>query len=160
MIELSNVSVRYGNKNGKLALENVNLRVEKEKVVVVGPNGSGKTTILKALLGLVHIDSGRAVINGVDVKNIRGDNSVSTNLSDVYKLIRVPVKDLIKIYSKLKDGDSKEAEDLFHNFGLESIMEKNIDELSSGEQKMVGNILSMSFSPSIILMDEPFDNVD
>jgi ABC-type multidrug transport system ATPase subunit len=160
MIELANVSLEYNHKGFRSALENVNLRIDHERIVVVGPNGSGKTTLIKVLLGLVQAERGTARINGRDVKNTKGDLSVSTNMAEVYRIMGSTVKDTLRIYSKLKDGDPREVEDLVHEFGLESTLEKRIHELSSGEQKMIGNILSLSFSPSIILMDEPFENVD
>ncbi len=160
MVELSSVSVRYDGRNGNYALENVNLKVHNEKVVVIGPNGSGKTTLLKVLLGLVQADSGLASINGMDVRTIRGEIAVSTNLAEVYRLMGNTVRDIIRLYSDLKGSDSGEAEELVYRLGLEETLGKKIHQLSSGEQKMVGNIMSLSFSPSIILMDEPFDNVD
>lgn len=160
MIELSNVSVKYARWYRKKALENINLKVNNEKVVVMGPNGSGKTTLLKVILGLVHADSGLVRINGMDVESIRGEVKVSTNLTEVYRLMGSATGDIIRMYSNLKGYDHVEAQELIHSFGLEDILKKKIHQLSSGEQKMFGNIMSLSFSPSIILMDEPFDNVD
>lgn len=160
MIEFANVSVKYDKRYGKNALENINLKMQHEKVVVVGPNGSGKTTLLKVILGLVQADSGIVSVNGTDVKAIKGEISVSTNLAEVYRIMGSTVGDLIRMYSELKGSDPAVAEEMIHGFGLEATLQKKIHQLSSGEQKMVGNIMSLSFSPSTILMDEPFDNVD
>jgi len=160
MIELSKVYVKYDQQHGNYALENINLIMKGEKIAVIGPNGSGKTTLLRVLLGLVQPYSGFVSINGKDVRNVKRETAVSTNLAEVYRLMGSTVKDTIRLYSDLKGGDSKQSEDLFYEFGLESTLERKIYQLSSGEQKMVGNIMSLSFSPSVILMDEPFDNVD
>jgi ABC-2 type transport system ATP-binding protein len=70
------------------------------------------------------------------------------------------VSDTIRIFAELKNSDPSNALKLIDHFQLGSILRKKLFQLSSGEQKMIGNILAMSFSPSIILLDEPFDNVD
>ena len=76
------------------------------------------------------------------------------------RIMGVTVRDMIRIYSDLKGSDPAVPEDTVSKFGLETILDKRIHQLSSGEQKMIGNIMSLSFNPSLILMDEPFDNVD
>ena len=160
MIELKDVTVKYDRRYRRYALEHINMIMKNEKVVVVGPNGSGKTTLLKVLLGLVQVESGGAYLNGMDVRTIKGETGVSTNMADVYRIMGVTVRDMIRIYSDLKGSDPAGPEDTVNKFGLETILDKKIHQLSSGEQKMIGNIMSLSFNPSLILMDEPFDNVD
>jgi ABC-type multidrug transport system ATPase subunit len=160
MIDLKDVTVKYDRRYTRYALEHINLSMKNEKVVVIGPNGSGKTTLLKVLTGLVHIESGEAYVNGMDVRTIRGETGVSTNMAEVYRIMGSTIRDLIRIYSDLKGGDSAGPEDIVYKFGLETILDKKIHQISSGEQKMIGNIMSLSFNPSLILMDEPFDNVD
>ena len=76
MIELNGVSVKYSKKQLRYALEDVTLKVDKEKVVIVGPNGSGKTTILKLLLGLAKIGKGEAKVMGKNVLGIANDVSL------------------------------------------------------------------------------------
>ncbi|MGC8505443.1 MAG: ATP-binding cassette domain-containing protein [Thermoplasmata archaeon] len=160
MIELKDVTVRYDRRYSRHALEHINMTVKKEKIVVIGPNGSGKTTLLKVLLGLVQIESGKAYVNGMDIRTIKGETGVSTNMVEVYRIMGATVKDLINIYSDLKGSDPAGPRDMVYEFGLEDILDKKIHQISSGEQKMIGNIMSLSFNPSLILMDEPFDNVD
>lgn len=160
MIDLKDVTVKYDRRYSRYALEHINMSMKNEKVVVVGPNGSGKTTLLKVLLGLVQVESGVACINGMDVRAIKGEMGVSTNMAEVYRIMGVTVRDMIRIYSGLKGSDPAVPEDTVSKFGLETILDKRIHQLSSGEQKMIGNIMSLSFNPSLILMDEPFDNVD
>lgn len=160
MIELKDVKVKYDGRYSRYALENITMKMKNEKIVVVGPNGSGKTTLLKVLMGLVQIESGEAYVNGNDVRTIKGEMGVSTNMAEVYRIMGATVRNLIMIYSELKGSDPAGPEDAVYKFGLETILDKRIHQLSSGEQKMIGNIMSLSFNPSLILMDEPFDNVD
>lgn len=85
---------------------------------------------------------------------------MSTNLIDVYKLIYLPVKELIKIFAKIKYGNPQEAFELFTSFELTEIFNKKLHQLSMGQQKMFGNIMAICFSPKLVLLDEPFENVD
>lgn len=160
MIEISGASTEYEKKAHHKPLENVNFRLSNEKVVIIGPNGSGKTTLLRMLLGLTNIVSGSIEVFGKDVRDIRKETGLSTNLLEVYRIIGSNVRDTINIYAKLKGSDPDEAFDLVKKFDIESVLGQKIYNLSSGQQKLVGNILSLSFSPSTVLLDEPFDNVD
>jgi ABC-type multidrug transport system ATPase subunit len=162
MLQLQNLVVSYGKETREDAvLKRVNLELlDKEKAVIVGPNGSGKSTLFKAILGLVRIKEGSAVVFGNDVGKESGDVRVSANLAEVYRLAYVPARDIVNIFAELKGGNPETAFKMFHEFELDSILKKRIHELSTGQQKMFGNILALSFSPKLVLLDEPFDNVD
>lgn len=160
MIELKNVTARYSGGDGKAALNNINISLSGEKVVMIGPNGSGKTSVIKLLLGILEKTHGEVTIDNVEVSKIQGYLGLATNLPEVYRLTSGTISDLIQIFAELKKSDPTYAFRLMDDFQLRSILKKKIFQLSSGEQKMVGNILALSFSPSVILLDEPFDNVD
>ncbi|MEM0157522.1 MAG: ATP-binding cassette domain-containing protein [Thermoplasmataceae archaeon] len=160
MVEIVNATVRYNKMSKKAALDAVNFTSGGEKAVIIGPNGSGKTTILRLLLGLAISETGTVKVFGQSVNRIKNETRVSTNLSDVYRIMRCTVLDTFKIYAKMKGGNMEEPIDMIRKFGLQGILGNKLYELSTGQQKMVCNILAFSFSPSIILLDEPFDNVD
>ena len=149
---------RRGSENS--ILRGVDIQINNEKAVIVGPNGSGKSTLFRAILGLVPAKEGTIKVFGTDLNRERGDVRLSTNIADVYRIAFVPCRDLVKIFADLKGVDSSFAMKLFHDFQLESILDKKVHELSTGQQKMFGNIMAVSFSPKLILLDEPFDNVD
>ena len=160
MIEISNVTASYAGTEKRLALKNISLSIGKEKVVMIGPNGSGKTSVIKLILGILEKTDGKVTIDGVNTNEIHDYLGLSTNLSDVYKLTGGTVADTIGIFAELKNSDPSNALRLIDHFQLSNILGKKLFQLSSGEQKMIGNILALSFSPSIMLLDEPFDNVD
>jgi ABC-type Mn2+/Zn2+ transport system ATPase subunit len=161
MLQIEHLFVSYdGNKNGSV-LRGVDLLVnQKEKAVVVGPNGSGKSTLFKAVLGLAPVTSGVIKLFGTLSSKEHGDTRVSTNIVDVYRLVYLPARDLVKIFAELKGKSPDFAFKLFREFELNSILGKRLHELSTGQQKMFGNIMAVSFDPKLVLLDEPFDNVD
>jgi len=160
MLQLQDLEVSYG-KDSEAVLKKVNLDLgNNEKAVIVGPNGSGKSTLFRAVIGLVRIQDGSVMVFGNDVRSEKRDIRVSTNLEEVYRLAYVPIRDIVRIFAELKGGNAETAFKMFHEFELDSILKKRIHELSTGQQKMFGNIMALSFSPQLVLLDEPFDNVD
>ncbi len=160
MLQIENLTVSYEKHSGDPVLKGVNLTVSNEKAVIVGPNGSGKSTLFKAVLGLTPIREGSVKVFGTEARNKKNDTRVSTNLAEVYRLAYVRLRDLVKIYAELKAGDPDQSFKMFRDFELESILRKRMHELSTGQAKMFGNIIAVSFSPKLVLLDEPFDNVD
>ncbi|MEM3676390.1 MAG: ATP-binding cassette domain-containing protein [Thermoplasmataceae archaeon] len=161
MIEIANARVTYGRKMEKPAIDRVNLLAnDGERIIIVGSNGSGKTTLLRLLLGLVKAESGSVKVFGKNVAKIDGEVRVSTNLSEVYAIINTSVRDIIRIYSEMKGGEPSEPLNMVRTFGLDGILDRKIFQLSTGQRRMVANILALSFSPSLVLLDEPFDNID
>lgn len=161
MLEITDLVVSYGRGPGKSrALDGVNLSVGNEKAAIVGPNGSGKSTLFKAVLGLATIENGSAKVFGTNVRHEANETRLSTNLPEAYRLVFVKCRDLVRIFADLKGGDPEQAFRLFHEFQLDRILGLKVHELSTGEQKMFGNIMAICFSPKLVLLDEPFDNVD
>lgn len=159
VLEVQGLEVRFP-LSTRPALRGVDLRLDQTKMVVVGANGSGKTTLIRAILGLVPPAAGSISVSGSDVGRIRGEIGVSTNLSEVYRLLGLPVRDLVHVMAVLKGGDPTEMENRLEEFELAEVRGKRIFELSTGQQKLVGDLFSICFRPSLVLLDEPFDNVD
>ncbi len=132
----------------------------KEKSIIVGTNGSGRTTLFRSILGIVRQNVGTAKVLGKKPNNIRGELKVSTNLPEVYRLISGSVRDIIEVYSELKDSTSDDVYQLLKDYGLNDILNKRIFNLSTGQQKMLCNLLAVSFHPDLVLLDEPFENLD
>ena len=160
MLEVQGLTVDYGKRSEGPVLKGVDFSLSGEKAAIVGPNGSGKSTLFRSVLGLVQVQSGTVKVFGGDVDSKRGDVRVSSNLIEIYRLAYVPGRDIVSIFAELKGGNPEEAFRLFHDFELDQALTKRIHEMSTGQQKMLGNLLAVSFSPKLVLLDEPFDNVD
>jgi ABC-type Mn2+/Zn2+ transport system ATPase subunit len=160
MLQVQHLSVAYEKRTKEPVVKDVSFVLNGEKSVIVGPNGSGKSTLFKAILGLAQIREGSIRVLNSDIRNYSREIGVSTNLAEVYRLAYVKVRDLVNMYAALKSSDPVEAFCMFHDFELDAILDRKMHQLSTGQAKMFGNILAVSFSPKLILLDEPFDNVD
>lgn len=160
MLEIQDLAVSYNPRSEGPVLKGVSMTLNGEKAAIVGPNGSGKSTLFKAVLGLIQTQGGSVRVFGTEASAEKGDMRVSTNLAEVYRLAYVSGRDIVEIFAELKGGNAAAALGLFRDFELDQILGKRIHEMSTGQQKMFGNLLAVSFSPKLLLLDEPFDNVD
>jgi ABC-type multidrug transport system ATPase subunit len=158
-LEVRDLCVRYRHSDTD-AVSRASFAIGREKVVIVGPNGCGKTSLLKAALGLAPIRSGSVRVFGQDVAVVQGETGVGTNLAEVYRLMTLPVDRLISIWADLKGGPEDEVRGWIREFGLDPVLPHPLFRLSTGQMKLVGDLLALSFSPRLVLLDEPFDNVD
>ena len=158
-LSLRHLTVRYPRSDTD-AVVDASLELGDEKIAVVGPNGSGKSTLLRAALGLAPVSKGSVRVLGSEVSAVRGEVGMGTNLPEVYRLMTVPVNGLISIWADLKGRPDTEVRQWIEEFGLGAVLGRPLFRLSTGQEKLVGDLLALSFSPRLILLDEPFDNVD
>jgi ABC-type Mn2+/Zn2+ transport system ATPase subunit len=151
VIELKDVHVFYD----KEVIKGVNMKVDGEKVLLLGPNGSGKSTLLSAIAGIIPY-KGSIRIDGMEVRNIKNYNAVATNLPQAFS-IGLTVDDVIEIYDELK-GLKINVKAELEKLGIKT--NKRIYQLSAGQGVIVGTLIALATDPKVILIDEPFENVD
>lgn len=155
-IELINVTKTYGNF---IALNNVNLCLEPGRIVgLLGPNGSGKTTMLKTLMRIIRQQYGSVKICGYDVSyETRRFISFMPDREFLYK--SMTVKNAINYYQDLfSDFDLNRANYLLKALDIDINM--NIDKMSKGNKEKVVLMLTLSRNVPIYLLDEPLGSLD
>jgi Cu-processing system ATP-binding protein len=160
MIIASNVTKQFGKMK---ALDNVSVKCNKgECIALIGPNGSGKTTFIKCVLGMVVCDSGFITFND---KNIRHDWKYRENIGYMPQIGRYPDNMTIgQILDMMKDIRRKTGgtidEDLVNQFGLNALLGKRMRTLSGGTRQKVSASLAFLFNPDVLILDEPTAGLD
>jgi Cu-processing system ATP-binding protein len=161
MIIASNVTKKFGKLT---ALNNVSVTCNKgECIALIGPNGSGKTTFIKCILGMVVPDSGFITFNG---KNIVHDWIYRRHIGYMPQIGRYPDNMTIgQIFSMMKDIRSDESgksidESLIQYFGLDQLQQKRMRTLSGGTRQKVSASLAFLFNPDVLILDEPTAGLD
>lgn len=128
---------------------------------IVGPNGSGKTTTIKALLGLVKPTSGNILIDG---KSIEGEWEYRSKIGYMPQIARYPenmtIGELFQFIKSMRDSDTNRDRELLEYFDLDNEIDKRMHALSGGMRQKVGAILAMMFDPEILIFDEPTAGLD
>ncbi len=160
MIIASNVTKQFGKLK---ALDNVSVKCNKgECIALIGPNGSGKTTFIKCVLGMVVPDNGFITFND---KNILHDWKYRSHIGYMPQIGRYPENMTIgQILDMMKDIRSKNNstldEDLIIKFGLNTLLSKRMRTLSGGTRQKVSASLAFLFNPDVLILDEPTAGLD
>jgi branched-chain amino acid transport system ATP-binding protein len=161
LLEVDNITVKYGKA---IAVEAVSIKVPEGKVVtIIGANGAGKSTILKALSGLTPLVSGKIIFDGQRIDGLKPYEIVERGLVHVpegRKLFPyLPVMNNLKLGASLrkdKEGTKKDLEEVFNYFPrLWERRKQKAGTLSGGEQQMLAIGRGLMANPRLLLMDEP-----
>lgn len=168
VLELNNVGFSY---NGLKVLENVSFKVpEKDFLALLGPNGGGKTTLLKLCIGLLKPSHGEIKLFGSDppyVKHLVGyvpqeanpNPSFPITVLDVVLMGRLNRKKG-KIFKKFNKDDIEACSNIMQKLGIWSLKNRRIRDLSGGQRQRVMIARALVSDPKIIFMDEPTASVD
>jgi len=166
MIQIQNLHHRY--PDGTYALRGINLRIEKgEFLLICGPNGGGKTTLLRTMSGLLKPSDGSIFINGFDFSkdSLRARQSVGMVFQDSdCQIIGETVREDVAFGPENLGLTQKEVSErvnwAMEKMGLLDLSEKPCYLLSGGEKKRLAIAGVMAMKPEVILFDEPFSHLD
>lgn len=159
MIKLTNIIKKYGKLE---VLKGIDAEFLKGKVTaIVGPNGSGKTTIIKIILGLVKADYGRVSIDNI---LINGGYEYRKNIGYMPQVASYPENlCVLEVLSMIKDlrNCNENVEDKFiKEFDLSGELTKPIRTLSGGNKQKLSAVFALMFDPEILIFDEPTAGLD
>lgn len=156
IIEIKNLQKKYGNKE---VLKELNLTISSGQIVgLLGPNGCGKTTLLKTIVGLIKDYTGSILIDN-NPPNTYTKSIVSYLPEKTYLSNWMTVKDAFSLFSDFyTDFNMQKARDMADSLNLEE--KQKISTMSKGMQEKVQLILVMSRESKIYILDEPIGGVD
>ena len=166
MIRIRNLSLGY---EGKIILQNLNAEVLKgEKVVFTGESGTGKTTLINALLGFVPFFHGEAEVAGYNV-NKKNIQDIRSNIAYIPQELNTPydkVETILYEPFTFKQNKDKTPEknivfELLEQLALPpSILDKDISEISGGQKQRIFLASAFLLNKPIIILDEPTTGLD
>lgn len=167
MIELKHLSCYYKVKDGHLlVLDNIDLSIpDGQTLVVIGKSGCGKTTLLKAIAGMLKYTEGDLLIDGKNVSDFNKRSNDMAYVSQEYVLyphltvfenIAYPLTNSKVKYEEI----NRMVREVAKGFGLTYLLTRKPFQLSGGQQQLVALARAFVKKPSIILLDEPFSNLD
>lgn len=161
ILECQNLCKSFGKKQ---ILKDVSFEIdEKDILAFIGPNGSGKTTTIKLILGLQNIDSGSVKINGYDVekdfvKSIEKVGAIVEN-PDTYMYLSgwQNLKLVANLYKGVTDNDLKT---IVKTVGLENRIHDKVSKYSLGMRQRLGIARALINKPNLLVLDEPTNGLD
>lgn len=159
MIKLTNIIKKYGKIE---VLKGIDIKFHKGKVTaIVGPNGSGKTTIIKIILGLVKPDYGKVSINDIP---INGGYEYRKNIGYMPQVASYPenltVLEVLNMIKDLRNCIDNVEDKFIKEFDLIGELTKPIRTLSGGNKQKLSAVIALMFEPDILIFDEPTAGLD
>lgn len=164
LFEMNSISAAYGTN---MVLQDINFKVTGNDFVgVIGPNGGGKTTLLKVILGLLKPVSGEIVFNNELIQSYSigylpqistGDVNYPVTVTDVVLSGLMMRKNII---SRMTQADKRKAENVISELGLSGLSAATLNELSGGQMQRVFLARAIIGDPKLLLLDEPGNFVD
>lgn len=169
LFEVKNISFSY---NDEEIFSDISFSIcSGEVLCILGPNGTGKTTLIKCLNGLHDIDSGDILINGKNIKKLSFREiskhvgyipqshipSFPFKVFDVVLMGRAPY---LNLTDSPKENDVKIANDALKTLGIENLKDKEYTNLSGGERQLVFLARVLCQKPDMLILDEPTSHLD
>ena len=159
MIEINHLNKYYAHQH---VLKDISLKLDQGQCVAfVGPNGCGKTTLMKTILGLVTPQSGEMLVDG---KNVATNPESRSHIGFMQQNSNFPenmsVRDVFKTLISVRGCQGELDKDLYEAYGIGQFEGKRMGALSGGMRQKVNAALAFLFNPDILVLDEPTASLD
>ncbi len=165
-LETVEISKSY---HGRRVVDDVSVQVSRGEIVgLLGPNGAGKTTSFYMVVGLISPDSGRVLLDGLDLTNMpmfqRARHGISYLPQEASVFRKLTVEENLMAILQTRRLTGRERRDRMNNLidqlGLGTVRRSKGFQLSGGERRRVEIARSLAIEPSFLLLDEPFSGID
>jgi lipopolysaccharide export system ATP-binding protein len=165
-LETIEISKSY---RGRRVVDDVSVQVGRGEIVgLLGPNGAGKTTSFYMVVGLVSPDSGRVLLDGLDLTNMpmyqRARHGISYLPQEASVFRKLTVEENLMAILQTRRMSGRERRERMNNLidqmGLGTVRHSKGFQLSGGERRRVEIARSLAIEPSFLLLDEPFSGID
>ena len=168
VVEARNLSKTYRDfwgRSKKVALKPLDLEVRRGEIFgLLGPNGSGKTTTLKLLLGLIFPTSGEALVFGRDATDVSKNERIGYLPEESYLYKFLDAEETLDFYGRLFDMPPEErkrrADMLIEMVGLGRDKRRQLKEYSKGMTRRIGVAQALINDPELVVLDEPTSGLD
>ncbi len=162
LVEVKNIKKNYGKNE---AVKGISFNIKEDEILgLLGPNGSGKTTTIGMLLGLLKPTSGEILINGQKLEGNRIEILEQINFISPYIELpkKLTVKQNLTVYGKLYkiNNINERIEYLSEKLRLGGLLNSITGELSSGQKNRVSLAKALINEPKVLLLDEPTASLD
>ncbi len=170
VVEIKDVFFSY---NGHTAIQNVNLTVRHcDFIAMIGPNGGGKTTLLKLILGLLRPDRGQISVMGLPAnqashligyvpQDIHLNQNFPITVTDIVRMGKLkPSKFKMTRWHRNTTKERRDAFELLEQLEMAAYANCKISELSSGQRQRVLIARALAAQPQLLLLDEPTASID
>jgi Cu-processing system ATP-binding protein len=159
MIEIKNLTKKFGKLN---VLNDVSLScIKGECIALIGPNGCGKTTLIKTILGMVLPDTGSIKFNK---RSIVKEYLYRSSIGYMPQIGRYPdtmtIGGVVEMIKAIRNTNQELDEELWHSFELDKMADKQMRTLSGGTTQKVSATLAFLFNPEVLILDEPTAGLD
>jgi ABC-2 type transport system ATP-binding protein len=163
--KLTKVYRDFWGRPKKVALRALNLQILRGEIFgLLGPNGSGKTTTIKLLLGLLFPTDGEAFVFGQPAAEVRKNERIGYLPEESYLYRFLSAEETLDFYGRLFNLDSTErrrrAQDLINIVGLAADKKRKLKEYSKGMRQRIGLAQALINDPELVILDEPTSGLD
>ncbi|MCE5340193.1 MAG: ABC transporter ATP-binding protein [Planctomycetaceae bacterium] len=165
VISLTKIFADWWGRSRVIAVNDVNLTVKNNQVFgLLGPNGSGKTTMIKMLLGLLHPTKGRTFVLGGDSKDPRINSQIGFLPEESYLYPYLNARETLDFYGRLFGLNSRvrkaRIEVLLEMVGLSGMASRPVGTFSKGMARRIGLAQALINDPKLLILDEPTSGLD
>lgn len=159
MINISGLQKTFGKLK---VLDDITLQCNKgECIALIGPNGCGKTTLIKSILRMVIPDKGEILFNG---KSIKDKDDYRQDIGYMPQIGRYPdnmtIGQVMDTIAGLRINNLQKDTDLMDAYNMKALQNKRMNTLSGGTRQKVSACLAFMFNPAVLILDEPTAGLD